>query len=405
MKDALRRYFADQRAAIARTCVERLSRLVAVPSVNAGRERLGEFPYLRVPGEESRVVAVLQDIFAELGLPCETPALVPERGNVLATLGTGRPTLLVGLHLDVVPPGDGWTTDPWTVVEQAGRLYGRGVLDNKGPAVATLAAMEALVRVGVPLRGSLQFAGIASEEFREPNEPDPGIAFLLQHGLLKPDFAIVPDIGERMRRIDIAEKGRVEIVVTAIGRQAHGSTPERGDNAVYRMAPFIERLKTLTLPHVPHPVLGGPTVNLGLIRGGAAANIVPGRCSVTLDVRFVPGQTADGILAAFRAVTAELGGDWEFAVRDAVAPHAVAADLPLVKVVQANAEPVLGFRPEPFGMGGGTFAKAFNLGGIPAVGFGPGDDEAFHVANEWVELDELVDFAEVLAGIAVDLLG
>jgi len=203
----------------------------------------------------------------------------------------------------------------------------------------------------------------------------------------------------------VAEKGRTVFRVTAIGRQAHGSTPERGLNAVVAMAKFISSIEALTLPHELHPVLGRPTVNLGIIQGGAAANIVPGECTTTWDVRYVPGQTPDGVLAAFRAVASDLGGEWRFRAADASLPHAIPADHRLVAAVQRSAEAVLGFRPETFGMGGGTFAKAFNLGGIPAVGFGPGDDDQYHVADERVEAKQLVDFAQVLACLAVDLLG
>ena len=109
--------------------------------------------------------------------------------------------------------------------------------------------------------------------------------------------------------------------------------------------------------------------------------------------------------ALLRALTAEVGGEWRIETEPWSAPHAISADHPLVQVVQRNAQKVLGFTPEPFGMGGGTFAKGFNLGGIPAIGFGPGDDNDFHVANESIEVAQLVDFAELLAIVAIDLLG
>ena len=100
-----------------------------------------------------------------------------------------------------------------------------------------------------------------------------------------------------------------------------------------------------------------------------------------------------------------MADDFEIRVGHDAPPHAIDADNPLVHAVQRCAEPVLGFVPQPFGMGGGTFAKAFNLGGIPAVGWGPGDDEAFHVVDEYVPVEQLVDFAECLALLAMDLLG
>ncbi len=405
-KALLREHFAAHRARYRAELVTLVGELVALKTVNAGRARLDECPGQEVPGEETRVVDLVRPRLEKLGARCEFHSLDPRRGNLLARIGEGvGPVLAVGCHSDIVPPGDGWETDPYVVHEADGMLFGRGVLDNKGPLASSIAAMKLLQECRVPLAGEFMLAVIASEEYREVGEPDPGIEFLLESGVLKPDFAIIPDVGENMKRIDIAEKGRAEIIVTAFGRQAHGSTPELGDNAIHRMAKLVRKIESLQLRHDPHPVLRGPSINLGVIRGGAASNIVPGQCDATLDIRFVPGQSAEGIVDDLRSLTNEIGGRWRFEVRDVSEPHAIAADHPLVRVIQKNATSLLGFEPEPFGMGGGTFAKTFNLGGIAAVGFGPGDDEQFHVANEHVEVDQLVDFALLLALVTADLVG
>jgi len=405
MKQQIRAHFAQHRQRYRAEIIELLGRLVAQRTVNAGKARLDECPGQQVPGEETRVVEVLEPELDALGIPYQVFALHPRRANLVATLGQGGQAMAVGLHSDIVPPGDGWATDPYLVTVKDGLLYGRGVLDNKGPMASCIIAMKLLVEAEIPLAGRLQLAAIASEEYHEQGEPDPGIGFLLEQGALKPDLAVIPDIGENLKGIDIAEKGRTEIHVTAIGRQAHGSTPERGVNAVYLAARLISLIEQATLPHQEHPVLGQPSINLGLIHGGAASNIVPGECSFTLDVRYVPGMSAQGVADFIRGLAAQVQGEFKVQVGHDAPPHAIDADNPLVHAIQRNAEPVLGFVPEPFGMGGGTFAKAFNLGGIPAVGWGPGDDEAFHVVDEYVPLDQLVDFAECLALLAVDLLG
>jgi acetylornithine deacetylase/succinyl-diaminopimelate desuccinylase family protein len=404
MKERIRAHFAAHRDEYRRYILDLLTELVAQRTVNAGKARLDECPGQEVPGEETRVVDVLIPYLEALGVQPEVHALHPRRANLLATMGQGGRLLAVGLHSDIVPPGDGWGTDPYVVTERDGMLYGRGVLDDKGPLASAVAAMKLLRDAGIELGGRFQLAVIAAEEHHEPGEPDPGIGFLMAEGLLKPDLAVIPDIGENLRGIDIAEKGRLVIDVTAFGRQAHGSTPERGINAVYAAARLIGRIEACTLPHEEHPVLGRPTINLGLIQGGAAANIVPGECRFTLDVRYVPGMTAAGIVAFLEGLGAEAGGRFAFDVKGDAPPHAVSADHPLVHAIQRCAEPVLGFVPQAFGMGGGTFAKAFNLGGIPAVGWGPGDDAAFHVADEYVPVEQLVDFAELLALLAADLL-
>ncbi len=405
MKDRLRAHFAANRERYEAQILDLLGQLVAQRTVNAGRDRLDECPGQEVPGEETRCVEVLKPWLDELGVDYAVHALHPRRANLIATLGSGDKALAVGVHTDIVPPGDGWSTDPYVPTLVDGQLFGRGVLDNKGPLAACWGALQLLVECEIPLNGRFLLAAIASEEFREVGEPDPGIGYLLETGALKPDFAIIPDIGEHMRRIDIAEKGRLAITVRALGKQAHGSTPELGVNAVNQLARLLVALEEHTLSHEVHPVLGEPSVNVGIVRGGSAANIVPGEASAVVDIRYVPGMTAEGVVAELRALADEIGGEWRWELGDVSLPHAICADNDLVHAIRASTRELLGFDPEPFGMGGGTFAKTFNLGGIPAVGWGPGDDEAFHVTDEWIDVDQLVDFALLLALVAVDLLG
>jgi len=414
MKENVKRFFTENRAEVARLIVEITTRLVACRTVNAGRDRLSEFDYLEVPGQELRAARVVAEYLEQWNIPLEIHEGAPQRANIIGSLPGGRPVLMVGCHLDVVPPGDlsQWDTEPFEVVEKEGQLYGRGVLDNLGPMAACMATAWLLKESGTQLTGTFQVAGIASEEFREPGEEDPGIEYLLNNRLIDPDMAVIPDIGEQMQNIDIAEKGRMVVRVVTTGKQAHGSTPERGINAANMMARILTAVEEMELPHEPHPVLGGPSMNLGILRGGEAANIVPGNCMAEIDFRFVPGQTAEGIRervahCAQAAIARYAGGEEvgvEVTVDSASEPHAIEASHALVGAIQNSVQAAAGFRPEPFGIGGGTFAKSFNLGGIPAVGFGPGEDEQFHVVNEHISKEELVQFSLVCALLACDLL-
>lgn len=414
MKNKITAFFDQHKDQIRAKLVTITTDLVKAPTVNAGKGRMSEFPYLEVPGQERLAADVVAKVLDEWDIPYEIHEGGPQRANIIATLPGNKPTLMMGLHLDVVPPGKGWDTDdPFEVVLKDGKLIGRGVLDNKGPLASSLMAMWIIKESGVQLNGTFQVAGLASEEFREPGEMDPGIEFLLTNKLIAPDMAVIPDIGEEMKRIDIAEKGRVVYRIVTRGLAAHGSTPELGVNAANMMAHVVVALEGLEMPHEVHPVLGSPSANLGILRGGEAANIVPDECEIELDVRVVPGQSAESVrLLLLETAQKALEGRYdpkhahvEVHTNDATSPHGLDAGHPLVVAVQDSAEAVLGFRPEPFGIGGGTFAKAFNLGGIPAVGFGPGLEDQFHVVNEAIELEELVQFSLVAALIACDLLG
>jgi acetylornithine deacetylase/succinyl-diaminopimelate desuccinylase-like protein len=154
-----------------------------------------------------------------------------------------------------------------------------------------------------------------------------------------------------------------------------------------------------------HPVLGEPSLNLGEMHGGVAPNVVPGTCQIYLDIRSVPGMTRDGVLEQLRACADRVpNGQFEYQILSWNDPHGIDPDNELVSSIQTNTSMLLGFQPETFGMGGGTYAKTLNFGGVMAVGWGPGDDEAFHVANEFVEIDQLVDFAQLTCLVALDLL-
>jgi len=408
MKNIIVEHFKKNRNRIRTASLRLLSDLVREKTVNCGRENLGDHPYLEVSGEESKAVDVLRKHFDETGIDYDIYELVKGRANLVARYGNGGRALCIGCHMDVVPAGEReqWKTDPFEMVEIEGMVYGRGVLDNKGPAVACVMAIDMLKSLGIKLKGSLQLAAIASEEFREKGEPDPGIGFLMQNGYLKPDFAIIPDIGENMRKIDIAEKGRTCIKVTAIGKQAHGSTPELGVNAIEKLSYFIQKAMKLELKYTPHPLLKSPTINLGLIKGGAAANIVAGTCEAVFDIRYLPGMSADEIIEELRSCEKGIQDvKFEYEILDNNLPHEISPDNELVASIQKNAESIVGFKPETYGLGGGTFAKPFNHGGIKAVAWGPGDDSAFHVSNEFLDIDQMLDFTLLIACIAVDLLG
>ncbi|MDZ7414333.1 MAG: ArgE/DapE family deacylase [candidate division KSB1 bacterium] len=407
-KEKVGAYFQSNAEQVRQDIVALTSRMVRERTVNVVPEKLSDFPYLKQRGEEFRVARIVMETLDRWGVPYAVYERETGRTNVVASLGRGEGPcrLLVACHMDVVPPGEGWETDPFDPVEKEGFLYGRGVLDNKGPLAASLVAARALKETigsdGLP--GQLLVAALADEEASGP-EGDFGIGYLLEEKLIAPTCAIIPDIGENMRSIDIAEKGRVVLRVVARGVQAHGSTPERGVNAIYKMARFVTMLEGMQLPHEVHPLLGGPTVNLGEVHGGVAANVVPGECVAYLDVRIVPGQTVEQVRQAIAALARRVADDFVVEVQSASEPHAVSPENPLVVTIQQNVQELLGWRPQPIGMGGGTFAKTLNLAGIPAVGFGPGDDTAFHVANERVEIQQLVDFAHVISLVAFDLVG
>src|SRR2546422_3508609 len=227
------------------------------------------------PGEEGKVVAILQRELAACSIPATAHAKVAGRENLLARVGKARPgyrKLMVLLHTDVVPSGapSAWKFAPFEPFEKEGKLYGRGVLDDKGPLASAFATLLILKKYEQFVDGEFIFGAVGDEEVGI----GVGIEYLLEEKLIDCTDAIIPDIAGEMREINVAEKGRALLKVKAHGKQAHAMNPAKGVNAIHAMSRFLLELESLNLNHQTHPILGGPTINTGLIVGGMAANAV-----------------------------------------------------------------------------------------------------------------------------------
>jgi len=354
------------------------------------------------PGEEGKVVAILARELDKLGIPYTTHAKVPGRENLLARVGRGEPgyrTLMALLHTDVVPSGSpsDWKFAPFEPFEKDGKLYGRGVLDDKGPLASAFATLAILKRHEQDLPGTFIFGAVADEEVGV----GVGVDYLLEEGLIQCTDAVIPDIAGDMKEINVAEKGRALLKVRARGRQAHAMNPEKGVNAIHGMAHFLQALEGHTLKHSVHPVLGGPTVNTGLIRGGVAPNSVPADCEATLDIRYVPSQTAESIrdeVATLAGSVAMTGVSFDVEIYQNALPCEVPAEAGIVQAILKQAP---GARV--IGSGGGTFAKPLVLAGIEAVGWAPGNEATYHEPNEEIEIDQLTEYAGRLANLVMDV--
>ena len=357
---------------------------------------------MKSPGEEGKVVGILQKELSSRSIPSTTHAKVPGRENLLARVGKGLPgyrKLMVLLHTDVVPSGSpsDWKFAPFEPFEKDGLLYGRGVLDDKGPLAASFAALMILKKHEDAIPGEFIFGAVGDEEVGI----GVGVEYLIEEGLIKCTDAIIPDIAGDMKEINVAEKGRVILKVKARGKQAHAMNPAKGVNAVHAMARFLLALEKHELRHKPHAILGGPTVNTGLIRGGIAPNAVAADCEVTLDIRFVPSQSAEGIrdeVAKLADGVKMAGASFDVEIFQTSLPCEVAPDAQIVKTILKHAPDA-----KVVGSGGGTFAKPLVLAGIEAVGWAPGNEATYHEPNEEIEIVQLTQFAGRLANLAMEI--
>ncbi len=363
-----------------------LAALIRVPSVNpdgdpgTGAENCGEGAIARFVGE----------LLEELGAAVHYEEVEPGRPNVVGTFPadrTGKPKIVLGPHLDTVGVG-GMTVDPFGGERRDGRLYGRGACDTKGTMAAMLWALAELGAGRIAaLDTEVTFAGFMGEETGQPGARD----FARRHA---GEFAFAL-VGEPTA-CDVVHKhkGTLWLDIEVRGRAAHGSTPERGDSAIAKMASLVTALEgefRAALAGGDHfdTLLGHPTINVGTVRGGTRTNIVPERCVASCDLRVTPGLGCDGALELLGAFVAAHGGG-------AGAPVEVRPTLrcePLhTPVDDPFVQRLLALPCGPRAVGAPWFCDAAVLadeGGIPAVAAGPGDIAQAHTADEWIDEAEL----------------
>lgn len=330
------------------------------------------------------------------------------RPSVIARFASAdRPALAWNGHLDVVPAGDPetWRHPPFGAEIVDGRLVGRGAADMKGPIAGALGAVSAIRRSGVRLGGRLDLHLVADEELAGLH----GTKVLLERGDLDQDAAIVGEPTEL--NLALAERGGAWVTATARGTAAHGSTPHLGVSAITSMARFLLRIEEV-LPDIEHPLVGRPSVNAALIDGGSAPNVVADRCVVEIDRRVIPGErAADAVLEPFDRLAASIRAehpevDLSFAVKLWTDAAETSGDSRIADLCRDAVRTETGREPLDTGLTGITDARFYiNDRSIPTVILGPGSLTVAHMANESVEVAELVTAARVYARVFIGFLG
>lgn len=373
--------------------VERLGRLVQTPSENP-------------PGNEAAAAALVASYCEDLGLEVEVHEAVTGRPNVLARLRGNKegPTLTYCSHIDVVPAGERslWEHDPYSADIAEGRMHGRGSGDAKGPVAAALEAVAVLREAEVPFAGVLELALVADEE----TMGFCGAGALVEEGILRPDYAIVGE--PTSLRVVHAQRGACWMRITTSGRAGHGSAPERGVSAIKHMAEIILQLEG-ALPDVSHPVLGGPSINVGVISGGAKVNIVPAFCTVEVDRRSVPPETEASVIASVeeaieraRARFEDIDASVEMTFYGE--PFEVNEDSGVVQAMARATEQACDRPAELMGFRGASDARFLAAAGAEVIICGPGDITLAHTTRESVDLDEVERAAVAYALAFADLL-
>jgi acetylornithine deacetylase len=370
-----------------------LADLVSIESVN---------PYF--PGGERgevEVAAYVAEFCSSLGLAVDRQEVLPERANILAELkvpGAIR-TLLFDSHMDTVSLDQMGQRGLHPEVDN-GRMTGRGSCDDKASLAAMLATMAELARQPAGLRANVLLLASADEEYLMR-----GARAFAQSGR-RVDGAIV---GEPTGlEIVVAHKGFVRWQLHTVGKAAHSSNPQLGDNAVYQMAELIHLLRPeldRLLAGRSHPLVGAATWSIGKIGGGTSVNIVPERCTVEIDRRLLPGESGTAALAEFDAIIADIGERRPDLHVERDAPFGDIAGLdtsptaPVVRAMEAAARSTRGTSALA-GVSYGTNASRFAEVGIDCVVCGPGDIRQAHTADEYVTIDQLAEAVRLYVAAA-----
>jgi len=334
----------------------------------------------------------IKDYLENQGFKAEIKEYVKGYPVVISSSGKGKPLMLNG-HFDVVPPGEGWSSDPFVPKVVDDKIYGRGATDMKA-GLAVL--METYVSMADKLDYPLLFTAVPDEETGGKR----GSKFLAEE--FSPFFVI---IGEPTgsERINIGEKGLLQIKIKERGKSAHGSTPSLGDNSILKLMDDILILEkeindfSVSIPRELEDAVNNVkeidekifddvrkiTFNPGVIKGGTKVNVVPDYAEVEIDMRIPPGITSREVLEKIR----------------------VKGEIEIINSSEPNYTSLpffLGLKPfiTPYA----TDGRYFRLKGIPTIVYGPGELNKLHSPDEYVRISDINATFEKLKEILRNLV-
>ncbi len=331
-------------------------------------------------------------------------------------------------HIDVVEVGSGWTTDPFGGDLIDGKIYGRGACDMKGGLAASIIAVEAFIATHPDFAGAIEISGTADEESGGYG----GVAYLAEQGYFDPkrvQHVIIPEPLNK-DRVCLGHRGGWWAEIETFGEIAHGSMPFLGDCAVRHMGAvlteFEDKLypamatRTTDMPVVPEGARSS-TMNINSIHGGQPeqdadytglpAHCVPDSCRIVIDRRFLAEENIDDVRGEVTKLLEDLKArrdkfDYDLREINVVLPSMTDRDAPVVQIVAAQIEQVLG-KPAEFVASPGTYDQKHidRIGKLKnCIAYGPGILELAHKPDEYVGVEDMLDSAKVMAGALVDIL-
>ncbi len=364
---------------------------------------------VRCPSEthdEARAADLTRTLMVELGYD---DAKIDRNGNVIGTIsGRGNgPSVMLNGHLDHVPAGD--MTDPfsgalvdaarWGETGQA--IYGRGTCDMKANVVTAVFAAAAVKRAGLRPGGDIVVVADVEEEIDSPK----GVKSVVEDGL-RTDYGI--SVEATNGAVCLGHRGKIEFEAAIKGRTCHASEPNNGVNAIFQALPYLRAVEEAAVSLGHDDFLGAATMTVTGLHShpdnGSA--IVPDRCVMRVDRRYVRGETAASCEAELRSLFRSVASDdpaWDLALVNHYPLMYTEPDTVLVDTTIRAVQQMTGQRPAVtawrFGVNGTFMADA----GIPTVGLGPGNEIWAHTPDEHILVDDVLTTARTLASLVAML--
>lgn len=324
--------------------------------------------------------------------------------------GPGQ-TILLNAHGDVVPPGEGWTKEPYGGQIEDGKIYGRATAVSKGDFSTYAFAVRALEAVAKPTVGSVELLFTYDEEFGG----EVGPAWLLKHKIIQPDLMIAAGFSYQ---VITAHNGCLQMEVTVHGQMAHAAIPDSGVDALqaavhilgalYAQNTLYKKIRS-SVEGITHPYL-----NVGLIEGGTNTNVIPGRVTFKLDRRMIPEEIPAQVEATLRQIILDAAMQQpgiRVDIKRILLAHAMQplpGNKPLVDAIQKHGKAVFGEDIPALGTPLYTDVRLFCEAGIPGVIYGAGPRTVLEShakrADERLELEDLRRATKVIARTLHDLL-
>lgn len=367
-----------------------LSELIQTPSVNPD----GDPGTCSENTGEKKMAMKVGGIFENIGAEVYYDEVEPDRPNVIAKFpgSDNKPQILLAPHLDTVGVG-GMTIEPFGGIQEDGKIYGRGASDTKGTMAAMIWALNRIGKEKIKDLGiGVTFVGFMGEETGQPGSNHFAKKYHREY-----DFAVVGE--PTNNNIVSRHKGTLWITLECIGKPAHGSTPERGENAISKMATLVNWLDKdfrtlLKSKEYQNELLGFPTLNIGRISGGTRTNIVADQCAIEIDFRLTPELSTTQAYKKLEGLLDKNGfTDVVMITKLTCEPlHTPDSNEYIQKLINLDSRPEI--------VGAPWFCDAAvlsSMGGIPSVAAGPGSIDQAHTHDEWIsekDLESGADFYE-----------